>query len=374
MANKGSMLSKTLVIGIIFIFIGISTFTIVASTSVEKQISVIQSNSCKQVGNTLITQLDSNRVIEIDSSGIIVWQKTGLNTPTDAERLENGNTLIAEGGNSRVIEVDTGGTIVWEYTFGLDGPWDAERLENGNTLITEYGNERVIEVNIGGTIVWEYTILYRPWDAERLANGNTLISDTYTNRVIEVDSGGNVVWEKANLDLPTDAERLTNGNTLISDCYNNRVIEVDSGGTIVWQKAGLFFPFDAERISDPPDAPTIDGQTSGKVGTEYEYTFNAVDPDGDNVKYFINWGDTNSEWTGFNASGTNVTVKHTWGKKGTYDITAKAQDIRGFEGPEVTLTVTMPRNKATTYSLFQLLFERFPLLEVIILRAMNLLR
>ena len=37
------------------------------------------------------------------------------------------------------------------------------------------------------------------------------------------------------------------------------------------------------------------------------------------------------------------------------------------------VVTSRPRNKATTYSLFQLFFERFPLLEVF-LRAMNLLR
>jgi len=32
------------------------------------------------------------------------------------------------------------------------------------------------------------------------------------------------------------------------------------------------------EVNLPPDAPTITGEINGKKGTEYEYTFNAVDP------------------------------------------------------------------------------------------------
>ncbi len=404
MAFQGDMLSKTLVIGIILLFIVIGTFNVVASMSVEKQKLVTQGNSSKQGGNTLIAETEANRVIEVDSGGTIVWEKAGLDFPVDAERLGTGNTLIAEFYGSRVIEVDSSGTIVWSKTAVY--PIDAERLSNGNTLIVEvYGSNRVIEVDNGGNIVWEYgglhlatdaerlangntliasffgsrvievdstgTIvwqkagLYSPWDAERLFNGNTLIVDAGDYSVIEVDNAGTIVWQKTGLVWPTDGERFENGNTLITELQGDRVIEVDSSGTIVWEKANLSGPSDAERISKPPNAPTIIGQTSGKTGTEYEFTFKATDPDGDKVRYIIYWGDNTSNTTGYNPSGTDVKVKHIWSNDGTYNITAKAQDIYGFEGPEGKLTVTMPKTKSFNFNfnLLGWLFERFPLLE-----------
>ena len=122
------------------------------------------------------------------------------------ERLNNGNTLIVKGGLD-VIEVDSYGNIVWEKT-GLNLPMDAERLDNGNTLITEYNGSRVIEVDINGDIVWEKTGLNSPNDAERLENGNTLIAETNGHRVIEVDINGNIVWEYI-LGAPFDVERFT---------------------------------------------------------------------------------------------------------------------------------------------------------------------
>jgi nitroreductase len=93
----------------------------------------------------------------------------------------------------------------------------------------------------------------------------------------------------------------------------------------------------------PPGAPTLAGPAEGKIGIRYNYTVQAVDVDGDAVSYFIDWGDgTNSSWVGPVASNTSVLVNHTWAKKGTYTVKAKAKDTRGLEGAWMTLQVTMP--------------------------------
>ena len=123
-----------------------SAFTVAGSISLDKPILANSGRSNQSDGNTLITELQGGRVFEIDSGGTVVWEKTGLNWPLDAERLSNGNTLIAEMYNFRVIEVDSGGAIVWEYS-GMSGPFDAERLDNGNTLIADTYANRVIEVH-----------------------------------------------------------------------------------------------------------------------------------------------------------------------------------------------------------------------------------
>ncbi len=64
-------------------------------------------------GNTLLTDSTLNFVIEIDESGTIVWEKTGLVNPHNAERLSNGNTLIANSGAGSVIEVEPNGDTAW---------------------------------------------------------------------------------------------------------------------------------------------------------------------------------------------------------------------------------------------------------------------
>ena len=117
--------------------------------------------------------------------------------------------------------------------------------------------------------------------------------------------------------------------------------------------------------NDPPNPPNIVGPTSGKVGVLYEYTFNATDPNGDNISYFIDWGDeTSSGWTEYTASGTEVKLKHTWSEQGTYIIRAKAKDIFGLDSNWGELTVTMPRNKVLDFilNLLNWLSEQFPIL------------
>jgi hypothetical protein len=112
-------------------------------------------------------------------------------------------------------------------------------------------------------------------------------------------------------------------------------------------------------INNPPSAPNIVGPTEGKAGTSYNFTFNAVDPDGDQVKYIIDWGDTNTETTALNPSGTDVTVSHTWSTAATYTITAKAQDSKGLIGPETTKTITIKKSKEINSPMFKYL-QNYP--------------
>jgi len=80
------------------------------------------------------------------------------------------------------------------------------------------------------------------------------------------------------------------------------------------------------RINDAPDAPTIDGPTSGKAGTEYNYTFTTIDPDEHEVYYYIDWDDgTFEEWIGPYDSGFEAIIGHTWEEQGTFTIEAKAK-------------------------------------------------
>ena len=111
---------------------------------------------------------------------------------------------------------------------------------------------------------------------------------------------------------------------------------------------------------DPPGEPSIDGPDSGKKGETLTYVFNAVDPDGDDVKYCISWGDGHFDWTNFAASGTPVTVSHTWDEVGDYTITGRAYDSYGVEGPEITKTVKIPRNRAIAHTFFLRFLQQFP--------------
>ncbi len=113
-------------------------------------------------------------------------------------------------------------------------------------------------------------------------------------------------------------------------------------------------------INIPPDTPTITGQENGKIGEEYEYNLSTKDADMDDILYFIDWGDeTNSGWLGPYNSGETVNAKHTWDKKGTYQIKVKAKDVYGAESDWATLEVSIPRSRMLNTPFLLNLLERF---------------
>ncbi|MCK5633288.1 hypothetical protein KAH94_06030, partial [bacterium] len=121
-----------------------------------------------------------------------------------------------------------------------------------------------------------------------------------------------------------------------------------------------------EGLNLPPNKPSIDGPIIGKPGEEYNYSFVTIDPDGDEVRYVIDWYSTGEYIeTAWYESGEEIILPHTWPKKGTFTISAKAIDIYGAESEWGTLTVIIPRDKSTNNMLLLRLLERFPLLQKI---------
>ena len=143
----------------------------------------------------------------------------------------------------------------------------------------------------------------------------------------------------------------------------NGIYEIKARAKDIWDEGHWSYPFLVIIGYRPPDTPTIDGPTSGKGGVEYGYTFTSTDPNGDNVYYYIEWGDNDTEeWIGPYNSDEEITVNHSWSEEGTYMIKAKAEDIYGLESDWGTLEVTMPKSKTIhfNFNLLSWLFERFP--------------
>ena len=105
---------------------------------------------------------------EVDESGKVVWEYTGVENTGDAQRLPNGNTLISCGTQKRVIEVTPDKQIVWEFS-AKDAPevnltWASsiQPLKNGNLLIGNFlrGQEgkgaHVFEVTRDKKVVWKW--------------------------------------------------------------------------------------------------------------------------------------------------------------------------------------------------------------------------
>ncbi|DAC72796.1 MAG TPA: hypothetical protein DSN98_03175 [Thermoplasmata archaeon] len=143
------------------------------------------------------------------------------------------------------------------------------------------------------------------------------------------------------------------GDTALIGAYGDGTNGPGSGSTYVFTKA---------PENQPPETPTIQGQTNGKIKRSYTYTFVSTDPDGDDVFYCINWSDgTGETCIGPYDSGKEVKIAHIWTEKGTFIIKAKAQDGFGGESHWGTLSVTMPCSYTIPLIRFwEQLFVRFP--------------
>jgi hypothetical protein len=111
----------------------------------------------------------------------------------------------------------------------------------------------------------------------------------------------------------------------------------------------------------PPTAPEINGPTSGNAGTEVCWTFHSDDPNGDQIRYIINWGDGTTTETDCVEPCTPYEVCHTYENQGDWVITAYAQECpAGLESEVSTFRYTSPKNTIAANSMFLRLLERFP--------------
>jgi len=143
----------------------------------------------------LICDQGNSRIIEVNAeNNSIVWTYSGSGdfAPVDIEYDSSRNeVLITDQINHRVIFVkkDDNKTVEWQFgtgeatsgTQGLNTPTDADILENGNVLITDRGNFRLIEVNRNNEIVWTFAHrkLFNLKDADRLPDNRTIIIGNY---------------------------------------------------------------------------------------------------------------------------------------------------------------------------------------------------
>jgi PKD repeat protein len=119
-------------------------------------------------------------------------------------------------------------------------------------------------------------------------------------------------------------------------------------------------------LEQGPYTPSISGPSNGAPGSSLTYTFTTTDLHGDDISFYIDWGDgTTTGWTDYVSSGSEITEDHVFSEQRPYTIKAKAKDIKGAESPWAEFTVTMPRS-FNRFIFIQYILEQLPLLQKII--------
>ena len=123
----------------------------------------------------------------------------------------------------------------------------------------------------------------------------------------------------------------------------------------------------------PPNKPTINGDTTVNVDESNEYSFKAIDPEGDNVQLYVDWGDgTNTGWLNPVTSGTTIKLSHSWDTKKDYTIKAKAKDVFDDESNWEFLDITVPHQATPLFlKLLERIWDRFPNMFPILKQLLN---
>jgi PKD repeat protein len=91
----------------------------------------------------------------------------------------------------------------------------------------------------------------------------------------------------------------------------------------------------------PPLPPTVTGPTQGNQGVLYTFNMVATDPDDDNVRYLVLWGDGIQSTTIYFRSGHSVDAAHQWSTWGFYTVQVYAQDPSNVTSDASTILVAI---------------------------------
>ncbi len=181
----------------------------------------------------------------------------------------------------------------------------------------------------------------------------------YPNQEVTFDASKSMGFEGNIIDYSWDfGDENTGSGKITTHTYENlgkytiTLTVEDSKGNIATKTTNLWI----QETNDRPDKPTINGPSNGKTWRTYEYSFSSTDPDGNDLLYYIDWGDNRKEeWIGPYASGEEIALTHLWTTKNNNEIKVKVKDPYNEESDWETLNINIPRARIP----FRLLFFDF---------------
>ena len=250
-------------------------------------------------------------------TGSILWDfDTGSDVYSSPAVFDGKVYIGSRGGKLYCLDADSG-SILWDFNTGSD-VYSSPAVAYGNIYITSKYNKKVHCLDADtGDFIWSYiTGGLMMLSSPAVADGKLYVGIWETGDLICLDVyTGEIIW-----DYPLDSGFYIQGSPAIA--YGR----VYMGGGLS-RKVYCF-----EDPSQPPSIPTINGPTDGLIDCDCEFRIRTTDPEGDDVKYYVDWGDdTNSGWLGPYSSGEWVTVSHAWSELGTYSVRVRAEDTYGIK-------------------------------------------
>ena len=326
---------------------------------VNKMVELIGENK----DSTIIDGSNSNNILKIEADGVIVKDFTiqygaiGVYIVTSSN-VQIKNNIIKKNwegigllavSNSEIKQND----ILNNYFEGINpiqssGNYFSKNIVNWNLygfLIAESSGNFIFENEIRGNIRGiELT--------ENSDNNKFYHNNFYSNDEDNAYDNCNNIW---------DDEYPSGGNYW--DDYTGSDNDGDGIGDSSYNIPGdgnedrypLMSPWVGDE-NQPPNKPTITGPSNGKVGINYNYTVSTLDPDEDNIWYYIDWGDnTNTGWIGPFESGEDITQSHNWSIQDSYIIKCKVKDSEDAESDWQYLDVIIPKIRSYNFIFYRII-------------------
>ncbi len=281
-------------------------------------------------------------LIKTDSLGNELWIRTygNLSQGKSLALTTDGGYIVTGGSNFSLLlmKIYENGTIEWEKKFfknTFEGPRgnslqqtsDGGYIIGGSTASTGISDLLLMKTDENGNEQWNRTFgdqgtdwgctVIQTMDDDFVFGGIVLSSGKFW--LIRTHPDGIIVWDAFYLPSCVCVQQTPDYGFIATGSMN---VGGSSRCVIIKLNAGN---------NHPPTPPTIFGPVSGKVGESYNYTFNVIDPDNDDVYYYIDWGDASSGWVGPFASGVEIILQHTWNRTDQYTIFAQAKDGSNHE-------------------------------------------
>ncbi|UCF50603.1 MAG: VCBS repeat-containing protein [Thermoplasmatales archaeon] len=356
--------------------------------------------------NNQPTDLSNIRAFNCDGS--LLWDQQidaiVFQSPSVGDVNNDGYDEVVFTSEKGVHILDRFGNYSVNNELGVDGL-------SSNVALANLNDDEYLEIIFGylmsysvmthtGDILWSYNtgyVTHYPPVVEDITGDN--IPDIVVTSDFEVfawDSQGTAIpgfpktivtnaygaCSVADIDNDNDVELIVSGDynwiQQQGKNYNEGIIYIwDLSGT--YNSSAMEWPmFQHDQLhtgrykkdivyNNPPDVPDIDGPTNGPMGTLFTYTFNSIDPENDDVYYYIKWGDGNTEdWNGPYSSGVDIDIEHAYLTQGTFTIEAKAKDIHDAESNWSEFEVEIPRFKANKNLIIFRFLEMFPILRYLL--------
>ncbi len=319
-------------------------------------------------------------LIKIDNDGLVEWKKNfnygenpdmfwGICSTNDNGFILSGTTGWAQpNADIWLVKTDAEGNLIWNKTYGGDAaeefrPNKCSIASDGGFIIgcesNSFGSGDldgwIFKIDSDGNMLWDKTfggeMQDRIWGMDNTVDDGFIfcLNKNYDRRpnteidLIKLNSNGEVDWI-VNYATP----KVCMGYQISQTSDNGFILALRINGGYGSSNADGALVKISEKINNKPDRPIQpQGESNGKTGKEYTYSTVTIDPEGEQLYYFWDWGNgNNSGWIGPYDSGEECLVSYNWKSDGNYSIRVKSEDNLGYESEwSDPLVISMPKNK-----------------------------